>query len=180
MRRLLAAVMAALAVLVTASCGSPEKSEWRVVAQGPIVAVDSERGMWVRGSRNHTTSGSYIDYQYAYQEADGALKQGLLSDLYGRYAPYVSGEGAPAHAVSIYQDVGAADLGDPERGPRIIVMVCSLTEEAKHALALPECADPNGRAVPRGVRVEIHVPEGAVIDTEGFTPQEADPGEEAP
>lgn len=189
--RAAAAAMTALLLAVgLASCSVPEDSEWGIRARGAIVAVDNAQSVWIKGGRFWTAGGSYIDYQYAYTAKDGSIKQAMVSDLYKRYAYTSHRDGSmPSGAVSIYQDVEAGyDPEDPEQGPRIVVLQCRLqAEEAPEDPSEPSidpgrffaqasCTDPTTGGAVRGgeVRIEIHVPVGAVVDVDSLSPEEGE------
>lgn len=161
-----AVTSAAAALALTASgCATadPEDVEWEKVKTQGIVAIDDSTGVYVTGGLFKTESEQKIDYKFARAVEGGGLRQSMVSDLF-ESAP--RGYNYPgASVVTIHQDVDG-----PEEKPRIEIYEC--TPPGWKQCAMPDGSDMGDNSL----RVDIHVPKGAVVEPDALT--ESEGGEE--
>lgn len=173
--RTLTTLVLTLMITVLAGCTSPADPDditWELVAEGDIVALDDSTGVYVQGYLYRGTgeieSKGVIDYKYAYLLEDGGIRQGLITELWGKLTTY---DYPGSSVVTIYQDVepdvspSTAD-GQPSAASRIEVFRCHPPKGAY-------CVMPDGSAMSGAdLRVDMHVPSGAVVDTTSLEPGE--------
>lgn len=173
---------------------APEDVAWQKVAVGDIVAVDSTTGVYINGYMRLTAgtgggridSEGVIDYRYARVLADGGIREDLVSTTYERFT---SNSYPGSRVVTIYQDA-QPDGSDA----RIEIYKCALPEDLqaeneearktqgpyfsdKHTLP-STCVTPAGDSLKyTELRVDVHVPPGAVVETfEGTSEEEGTDG----
>lgn len=95
---------AVLILLFTMPWRTHVEGTWTTLAYGEIVQLKDGSGVFVSGTRYHVNSRNVLDYQYAYVDSNGGIKQNFVSHLWDHHSadPYVGyGEGS----VTIYEDV---------------------------------------------------------------------------
>jgi len=148
-KSLLCALLMVLIAPLTA-CSASKDTQWKLVAQGEIVALDSVNLVFVRGGRYTINSKSVIDYQYAYRTKDGGYRQRMVSDVWSEVTRSDSYPGPSV--VTVYPDAG----GDVK--PSIQVYRCSTPE------TFAACALPDGTKIEGVYRVDFHVPPGTFVE----------------
>lgn len=154
----------------------PEDVDWEVVSSTDIVAIDDNTGAYISGSMFGIDSKTVIDYKYAKELSSGGVRQAMVSDLWKSDAEH-GFEYPGAKAVTIYQDI---DENNADKA-RIEVLKCDPpdapddSEEGEISPLTPfttpivECTMPDGSPMgSRQHRIDIHVPEGSVVDTESL------------
>jgi hypothetical protein len=137
-------------------------------------------------------SGEIIDYRYAWRGSDGGLHQVLLSSEYTtmvtravKEQPVYSDYRKAAGDVVIYQDVAAGETR-AGHGPRIVFLGCDYSDRtiknyderdrSGRRLEFTGCRAPDGlKYAFHRIRIEIHVPADAIVDTSKLTGATASP-----
>lgn len=139
---------------------SIDDSAWETVEQVSLTEVEPGKGVYLHGS-TWTSAGSELsEYRYATVAKDGSVVVGNATDLYQRAA--VGRVGLPSSRAVIHQDVKAGGK------PVITVTRCKGRKSKPPAGTERDqfgCTASDGGFVdPGGVRLDIHVPAGGVVD----------------
>lgn len=139
---------------------SIDDSAWETVEQVSLTEVEPGKGVYLHGS-TWTSAGSELsEYRYATIAKDGSFVAGSATDLYQRAA--VGRVGLPSSRAVVHQDVAAGGK------PIITVTRCKGRKSKPPAGTERDqfgCTASDGGFVdPGGVRLDIHVPAGSVVD----------------
>ena len=156
-------VLPLLLVTVLAGCApaSAADTEWSLIAEGDIVAIDSNTGVYVSGRigmyRGSIDSSGVIDYQYARVLSTGGVREDLISSTYNRFE-YGTRTYPGSHVVTLFEDADA-DGSDA----RIEIFRCNGNGH--------QCTMPDGARMGEStLRVDVHVPAGSVVQSFGDAP----------
>ena len=136
-----------------ANSSDQSKVYWKQVESQKIVALDSTQSTFLSGGRYSFDGESRIDYRFARETRDGAIREDLVSNLMERIPGYYTN--ASDYVVDVYEDT------EP-KGAKLSVYECQ-DKEAKDRLPFSfeynTCAT-DGHEIDFLVR--LHVPKGTV------------------
>ncbi|MST63959.1 hypothetical protein [Schaalia hyovaginalis] len=155
-----------LILLLTMPWKTRVEGMWTTLAYGEIVQLKDGSGVFVSGTRWHINSRNVLDYQYAYVDSNGNIKQNFVSHLWDRHSAdlYV---GYGEESVTIYEDV-------TEPGAQAYIEVVQCQPPAKNTedptlndglFHKYSCA---GARIGE-VFINIHIPPNTYIDESGLT-----------
>lgn len=139
---------------------SIDDSAWETVEQVSLTEAEPGKGVYLHGS-TWTSAGSELsEYRYATVAKDGSVVAGSATDLYQGAA--VGRVGLPSSRAVVHQDVAAG-------GKPVITVTRCKGRKSKPPAGTERnqfgCTASDGGFVdPGGVRLDIHVPAGSVVD----------------
>lgn len=139
---------------------SIDDSSWETVEQVSLAEVEPGKGVYLHGS-TWTSAGSELsEYRYATVAKDGSVVAGSATNLYQRAA--VGRVGLPSSRAVVHEDVKAG-------GKPVITVTRCKGRKSKPPAGTERnqfgCTASDGGFVdPGGVRLDIHVPAGSVVD----------------
>ncbi len=139
---------------------SIDDSAWETVEQVSLTEVEPGKGVYLHGS-TWTSAGSELsEYRYATIAKDGSVVAGSATDLYQKAA--VGRVGLPSSRAVVHEDVEAG-------GKPVITVTRCKGRKSKPPAGTERnqfgCTASDGGFVdPGGVRLDIHVPAGSVVD----------------